>query len=54
VLLKINNVDDVSNADFASVMEEIIIPSCDENIPIRLVFGDGLGHLDMPKNVLQQ
>ena len=49
VLLEVND-DDVSNADFDHVMDLLI------NAPssLRLTVGDGLGTMDMPKNVQKQ
>ena len=49
VLLAVNNVD-TSSLDFDTVMETII--SCDS--PLSITIGDGLGVLDMPKNVIKQ
>jgi len=49
VLLAVNNVD-TSSLDFDTVMETII--SCDS--PLSITIGDGLGVLDMPKNVVKQ
>ena len=49
VLLAIGDVD-TSSLDFDTVMETII--SCDS--PVRMTLGDGLGVLDMPKNVVKQ
>ena len=49
VLLAVGEVD-TSSLDFDTVMETII--SCDS--PVRITLGDGLGVLDMPKNVVKQ
>jgi hypothetical protein len=49
VLLQVNDVD-VSQADFDSVMDLLI--STDGLIHLKL--GDGLGQMDMPKNVLKR
>mmetsp|Transcript_41240 Transcript_41240/g.86574 ORF Transcript_41240/g.86574 Transcript_41240/m.86574 type:complete len:254 (-) Transcript_41240:100-861(-) len=48
VLLQVNG-NDVSTLDFDSVMDLLI--SIDESSPAILTLGDGLGQLDMPKNV---
>eukprot|EP00584_Thalassiosira_punctigera_P002415 CAMPEP_0172538006 /NCGR_PEP_ID=MMETSP1067-20121228/9500_1 /TAXON_ID=265564 ORGANISM="Thalassiosira punctigera, Strain Tpunct2005C2" /NCGR_SAMPLE_ID=MMETSP1067 /ASSEMBLY_ACC=CAM_ASM_000444 /LENGTH=245 /DNA_ID=CAMNT_0013323415 /DNA_START=41 /DNA_END=778 /DNA_ORIENTATION=+ len=50
VLLQVND-DDVSALDFDSVMDLLI--SLDESSTAVLTLGDGLGQLDMPKNVLK-
>jgi hypothetical protein len=50
VLLQVND-NDVSALDFDSVMDQLI--SLDESSPARLTIGDGLGQLDMPKNVVK-
>mmetsp|Transcript_38630 Transcript_38630/g.80969 ORF Transcript_38630/g.80969 Transcript_38630/m.80969 type:complete len:252 (-) Transcript_38630:2808-3563(-) len=50
VLLQVND-SDVSTLDFDSVMDLLI--SLDDSSPARLTLGDGLGQLDMPKNVLK-
>ena len=52
VLLAIDGVD-VSKSSFDSVMEILTSPSEDKPTT-NLVLGDGLGQLDMPKNVVQQ
>jgi len=49
VLLAVGEVD-TSSLDFDTVMETII--SCDS--PLSITIGDGLGVLDMPKNVIKQ
>ena len=48
VLLQVNDMD-VSTLDFDSVMDVLISLDGD----VRLTLGDGLGQLDMPKNVLK-
>ena len=49
VLLRVND-QDVSKQDFDTVMDRLIVaPS-----PVTLVFGDGLGVLNMPQNVVRQ
>ena len=60
VLQRINDVD-VSQSDFEQVMALLVNKdkdssdsSGDNSGPLKLVFSDGLGQLDMPKNVLQQ
>mmetsp|Transcript_18943 Transcript_18943/g.35293 ORF Transcript_18943/g.35293 Transcript_18943/m.35293 type:complete len:252 (-) Transcript_18943:64-819(-) len=50
VLLQVND-SDVSTLDFDSVMNLLI--SLDDSSTARLTLGDGLGQLDMPKNVLR-
>ncbi|KAL7541059.1 hypothetical protein ACHAXR_010662 [Thalassiosira sp. AJA248-18] len=50
VLLQVNE-RDVSTLDFDSVMDLLI--SLDDSSPARLILGDGLGQLDMPKNVVK-
>lgn len=50
VLLEVNG-DDVSSLDFDSVMDRLI--SLDDDAPVALTVGDGLGSFDMPKNVLK-
>ena len=50
VLLQVNG-EDVSTQDFESVMDILI--GLDEMAPAKLILGDGLGTLDMPKNVLK-
>ena len=49
ILLQVND-EDVSNADFDTVMDLLI------NAPstVQLTLGDGLGTMDMPKNVQKQ
>ncbi|KAL3906126.1 MAG: hypothetical protein SGARI_004142 [Bacillariaceae sp.] len=49
ILLSIQN-QDVSSSSFDSVMELLV----EAEDPVRLTLGDGLGQLDMPKNVVQQ
>ena len=49
VLLAVGDVD-TSSLDFDTVMETIT--SCDS--PLSITIGDGLGILDMPKNVVKQ
>ena len=51
VLLQVNDMD-VSTLDFDSVMDVLI--SLDETSLVELTLGDGLGQLDMPKNVVKQ
>ncbi|KAL7526125.1 hypothetical protein ACHAWF_001637 [Thalassiosira exigua] len=51
VLLNIGE-DDVSELDFDSVMDRLT--SLDEDRPVRLTLGDGLGQMDMPKNIAKQ
>eukprot|EP00529_Nitzschia_sp_RCC80_P029277 CAMPEP_0113505062 /NCGR_PEP_ID=MMETSP0014_2-20120614/35092_1 /TAXON_ID=2857 /ORGANISM="Nitzschia sp." /LENGTH=322 /DNA_ID=CAMNT_0000400301 /DNA_START=11 /DNA_END=979 /DNA_ORIENTATION=- /assembly_acc=CAM_ASM_000159 len=58
VLQRINDVD-VSQSDFEQVMDLLVAKDegsndNDSNGALKLVFSDGLGQLDMPKNVLQQ
>lgn len=48
ILLQVNGIDVL---DFDSVMDLII--SLDESSPVSLTIGDGLGQLDMPKNVIK-
>ena len=50
ILLQVNG-EDVSTQDFDSVMDILI--GLDEMAPAKLILGDGLGTLDMPKNVLK-
>eukprot|EP00546_Thalassionema_frauenfeldii_P015921 CAMPEP_0178897178 /NCGR_PEP_ID=MMETSP0786-20121207/1597_1 /TAXON_ID=186022 /ORGANISM="Thalassionema frauenfeldii, Strain CCMP 1798" /LENGTH=202 /DNA_ID=CAMNT_0020567689 /DNA_START=106 /DNA_END=714 /DNA_ORIENTATION=- len=49
VLLQVNEVD-VSKSDFDSVMDLLLSI---EETPISLTLGDGLGQMDMPKNVIK-
>ena len=51
VLLQVND-QDVSTMDFDSVMECIVEASSSPSI--QLTLGDGLGQLNMPKNVVSQ
>ncbi|KAL9179612.1 hypothetical protein ACHAXT_008902 [Thalassiosira profunda] len=51
VLLQVNK-KDVSALDFDSVMDLLI--SLDESSPVGLTLSDGLGTMDMPKNVVKQ
>jgi hypothetical protein len=51
VLLQVNSVD-VSKSDFESVMD-LLLSIDDNDKSIRLTLGDGLGQLDMPKNVVK-
>jgi len=52
VLLHVNE-NDVSTLDFDSIMD--LLTSLDTAVsPARLAWGDGLGMLDMPKNVVKQ
>ena len=64
VLQRINGID-VSQSDFEQVMGLLVAKDKNSNGrsndndndnggPLKLVFSDGLGQLDMPKNVLQQ
>ena len=50
VILQVNDID-VSTLDFDSVMDILI--SLDDSTPARLSLGDGLGVMDMPKNVVK-
>ena len=50
ILLQVNGID-VSKSGFDSVMDLLL--SLDESSPVSLTIGDGLGQLDMPKNVIK-
>jgi hypothetical protein len=50
VLLQVNSVD-VSKSDFESVMDLLL--SIDDDKSVLLTLGDGLGQMDMPKNVVK-
>ncbi|KAG7343265.1 hypothetical protein IV203_021210 [Nitzschia inconspicua] len=49
LVLSINDID-VSSSDFDVVMDLLV----EADSPVKLQLGDGLGQLDMPKNVVQQ